>query len=123
MWIGCCQPPELFWMIQRSAVLRSTVKRKRVQSANCWLIAHWPLRRSNLNVRVTRIRSSLAAALSVGLGGVQIGAKGHSLPAARAVAIIWAGDKLASGAGGVPAIRESIRKSPSPAGRDFAPLA
>jgi len=35
MWMGCCQPPELFLMIQRSAVLPSIVTLKPVPSAKC----------------------------------------------------------------------------------------
>ncbi len=109
MWMGCCQPPELFRKIQRSAVFRCTLKRNRVQSTNCWLICHCPLPRSNRKFRVMRIRSSWAAALSAGRGGIQMGKNVQGCPAARALAIIWVGDKLPSGAGVSPWIRNSTK--------------
>src|SRR5881227_1919839 len=54
MWIGCCQPPELFSRIHRSAEFRFTVKRIWSQSKNFPLTCHWPLPRSKRNRRVIR---------------------------------------------------------------------
>src|SRR5206468_4172157 len=54
MWIGCCQPPELFSRIHRSAEFRFTVKRISSQSMKRPLTCHWPLPRSKRNRRVIR---------------------------------------------------------------------
>ena len=78
MWTGCCQPPELFWMIHRSAVLICGESRKRVQSMNCPLTCHSPLPRSNRNVRVMRGVTWLMSGSEIGANTASFAVAGTS---------------------------------------------